>query len=72
MLVLAQPAKIAIATVAHHVSPLQPYNQHWPPYSPKRPQLDLGCKLTPLEGAGVVGPNSGYFGCQTWSAHVVC
>ena len=72
MLALAQPVKIAIATVAHHVSPLQPYNQHWPPYSPKRPQLDLGCKLTPLEGAAVVvWPNSGYFG-WTWSAHVVC
>ena len=71
MLTLAQPAKIAIAMVAHHVSPLQPYNQHWPPYSPKRPQLDLGCKLTPLEGAAVVGPNSGYFG-WTWPAHVVC
>ena len=65
MLALVLPAKIAIAMGGHHVSPPRPYNQHLPPYLPKQPQLDLGYKLRPIEGAVVV--------CfEIWLALVVC
>ena len=62
---LVQPVKIAIVMGDLHVSPPQPYNQHLPPYLPKQPQLDLGCKLRPIGGAAV------YFGVWEYVL-VVC